>query len=261
MAHSFAGQTVLVTGASRGIGAATAVLFGELGAHVVINYREDEEGAAQTAQAVAEAGMTAGGKVTVLQGDVGSEADVERMMQAVADQSGPLRVLVHNAAAVNREHFLAATTADFDLMFGANVRGPFRMSQLAAQQMIAGGQGGSIIHISTILARQTIANRTLYSASKGALEALTRAMALDLAPHQVRVNAVAPGLIYTKALRDGIAALGEEKFVKHIPLSRFGHPREIAAVVAFLASDAASYITGAVVPVDGGLGVAEAGPK
>ena len=86
-------------------------------------------------------------------------------------------------------------------------------------------------------------------------------MALDLAAHHIRVNAIAPGLIYTKALRDGIAALGEENFVKYIPLGRFGNPREIATVAAFLASDDASYISGAVIPVDGGLGVLEAGPR
>ncbi len=172
-----------------------------------------------------------------------------------------MRVLVHNASAIDRSNFLSATPAQFDLMFDANVRGPYLMSQLAAQQMIAAGVGGSIIHISTILARQTIMNRTLYAATKGAQESLTRAMALDLAPYNIRVNAVAPGLIYTKALRDGMAALGEENFVKYIPFKRFGDPREIASVVAFLASDAASYITGALIPVDGGLGVAEAGPK
>ena len=127
--------------------------------------------------------------------------------------------------------------------------------------MIAAGVGGSIIHISTILARQTIMNRTLYAATKGALESLTRAMALDLAQHGIRVNAIAPGLIYTQALRTGMAKLGEENFVRYIPQQRFGDPREIASVVAFLASDAASYIPGALIPVDGGLGVAEAGPK
>ena len=118
-----------------------------------------------------------------LQGDAGSEEDVRRMLDTVGEQWGPVRVLVHNASAINRSYFLDATLEDFDLMFGANVRGPFLMSQLAAQQMIAAGVGGSIIHISTILARQTIQNRTLYAATKGALESLTRAMALDLARH------------------------------------------------------------------------------
>lgn len=256
-ANSFSGQVVLITGASRGIGAATAELFAEQGARVVVNYREDREGAEQRAASI----TASGGEALAIQADVGNEKDVQRLMDTVATQWGPVRVLVHNASAINRDHFLSATPEQFDMMFGANVRGPFLMSQLAAQQMIAAGMGGSIIHISTILARQTIEKRTLYAATKGALEALTRAMALDLARHHIRVNAVAPGLIYTKALRDGIAALGEEKFIKYIPLDRFGEPREIASVVAFLASDAASYITGALIPVDGGLGVLEAGPR
>ncbi len=253
----FTGQTVFITGASRGIGAATAQLFAASGARVVVNYREDRTGAEQVSAAIADAG----GQALMLQGDAGSEADVRRMMETVEAQWGPVRVLVHNASAINRTSFLDATLDHFDGMFAANVRGPFLMSQLAAQQMSAAGAGGSIIHISTILARQTIPNRTLYAATKGALEALTRAMALDLARHNIRVNAVAPGLIYTQALRDGISALGEENFTKFIPFTRFGKPEEIASVVAFLASDAASYITGALIAVDGGLGVAEAGPK
>ncbi len=253
----FTGQTVFITGASRGIGAATAQLFAGAGARVVVNYREDRAGAEQVTADI----TAAGGQAMSLQGDAGSEADVRRMLATVGAQWGPVRVLVHNASAINRSYFLDATLDDFDLMFGANVRGPFLMSQLAAQQMIAAGVGGTIIHISTILARQTIQNRTLYAATKGALESLTRAMALDLARHHIRVNAVAPGLIYTQALRDGIAALGEENFTKYVPFDRFGEPREIASTVAFLASEAASYITGVLVPVDGGLGVLEAGPK
>lgn len=256
-AFDFSNHTVLITGASRGIGAATAKLFARSGARVVVNYREDRAGAEQVAAEIA----AADGQAMVVQGDAGDENDVRRMMETVGAQWGPVRVLVHNASAINRSYFLDATLGDFDLMFGANVRGPYLMSQLAAQQMIAAGVGGSILFISSILARQTIPNRTLYAATKGALESLTRALALDLARHRIRVNAVAPGLIYTKALRDGISALGEENFTKYIPFERFGHPEEIASVVAFLASDAASYITGALIPVDGGLGVVEAGPK
>ena len=254
---SFPDQVVFITGASRGIGAATAQLFAEGGARVVVNYREDRPGADLVNAEI----TAAGGQALVIQGDVGREDDVRRMMDTVAATWGPVRVLVHNASAINRENFLAATLDGFDLMFDANVRGPYLMSQLMAQQVIAAGVNGSIIHISTILARQTIMNRTLYAATKGAVESLTRAMALDLAPYRIRVNAVAPGLIYTQALRDGISRFGEENFIKFIPWDRFGDPREIASTVAFLASDAASYITGALVPVDGGLGVLEAGPK
>ncbi|MBK8796774.1 MAG: glucose 1-dehydrogenase [Anaerolineales bacterium] len=253
----FTNQTVLITGGSRGIGAATAQLFAAAGARVVINYRADQSGAEQVSAEIA----AAGGQAMPLQGDAGHEDDVRRMMATVGKQWGPVRVLVHNASAIDRSPFLEATLDAFDGMFGANVRGPYLMSQLAAQQMVAQGTPGSIIHISTILARQTIQKRTLYAATKGALESLTRAMALDLAPHNIRVNAVAPGLIYTQALRDGIAALGEENFTKYIPFKRFGDAGELASVVAFLSSDAASYITGAVIPVDGGLGVVEAGPK
>ena len=256
-AFDFSDQTVLITGASRGIGAATAHLFAASGARVVVNYRADRAGAEEVRASIA----AAGGQAMLVQGDAGNVDDVRRMIATVGEQWGAVRVLVHNASAINRSAFLDATLDDFDGMFGANVRGPYLMSQLAAQQMIAAGAGGSIIHISTILARQTIQKRTLYAATKGALESLTRAMALDLAPHHIRVNAVAPGLIDTQALRDGISALGEENFTKYIPFKRFGKAEEIASAVAFLASDAASYITGAVIPVDGGLSVAEAGPK
>jgi NAD(P)-dependent dehydrogenase (short-subunit alcohol dehydrogenase family) len=256
-AFTFDGRVVLITGASRGIGAATARLFAASGARVVVNYREDRPGAEGVCQAI-EAG---GGQALLLQGDVGCVDDVRRMIDTVVAAWGPIGVLVHNASAPDRSSFLEATLDQFDLMFGANVRGPYLMSQLVTRHMIAAGIAGSIIHISTILARQTIPSRTLYASSKGAIESLTRAMALDLAPHHIRVNAIAPGLIYTGALKAGMVEAGEENFVKYVPLQRFGDPNEIASVVAFLASDAASYITGVVLGVDGGLGVLEAGPR
>lgn len=254
---SFTDQVVLISGASRGIGAATAHLFATSGARVVVNYREDREGAERVCHDI-EAG---GGRALMVQGDVGCVDDVRRMIDTVVAAWGPIAVLVHNASAPDRSSFLDATLDQFDLMFGANVRGPYLMSQLVTRHMIAAGIAGCIIHISTILARQTIPSRTLYASSKGAIESLTRAMALDLAPHHIRVNAIAPGLIYTGALKAGMVEAGEENFVKYVPLQRFGDPNEIASVVAFLASDAASYITGVVLGVDGGLGVLEAGPR
>ncbi len=255
--YAFQDQTVFISGASRGIGAATARLFGASGARVVINYREDREGA----ESVARELQACGGQALVQQGDVGSVDDVQRMLEAVSAAWGPVTVLVHNASAPDRSGFLDASLDQFDLTYAANVRGPFAMSQMVARNMIAANVAGCIIHISSILARQTIPNRTLYASSKGAIESLTRAMALDLAPHGIRVNAIAPGLIYTNALKAGMVAMGEENFVRYIPLKRFGDPDEIARVVAFLASDAASYITGTLISVDGGLGVLEAGPR
>ncbi|MBL8093648.1 MAG: SDR family oxidoreductase [Anaerolineales bacterium] len=255
--YAFQDQTVFISGASRGIGAATARLFGASGARVVVNYREDRD----SAESVAHDIQSGGGQALVLQGDVGSVADVQRMLEGVTAAWGPVTVLVHNASAPDRSGFLDATLDQFDLTYAANVRGPFAMSQVVARNMIAAGVAGCIIHISSILARQTIPNRTLYASSKGAIESLTRAMALDLAPHGIRVNAIAPGLIYTNALKAGMAALGEDNFVRYIPLKRFGDPDEIARVVAFLASESASYITGTLINVDGGLGVLEAGPR
>ena len=249
VSFDFTDQTVLITGASRGIGAATAQLFAQSGARVVVNYRADQAGAEQVSAAI----TAAGGQAMPMQGDAGNVDDVRRMMATVGKQWGPVRVLVHNASAINRAYFLDATLDDFDGMFGANVRGPYLMSQLAAQQMIAAGAGGSIIHISTILAQLTIQNRTLYAATKGALESLTRAMALDLARHNIRVNAVAPGYVKTKFS----SVIWQNPHVyaavkARIPQGRMAEPEELTGVMLYLASDAASFTTGAVFTVDGG---------
>lgn len=254
--NDFADRVVLVTGSSRGIGAASALEFARRGAHVIVNYREDQQGAESVAAQIA----AAGGRATIMQADVGVEADVRRLVDAIGSTVGPLRVVVHNASPGNRAPFLDVALADFDAMFNGIVRGPFLLSQMAARQMIAAGAGGAIVHVSTILARLAIPKRTLYIAAKNAIEGLTRAMALDLVEHNIRVNTISPGLIYTEALKANMAALGEDKFTPYIPGRRFGTAEEVAAAIVFLASDAASYITGALVPVDHGLGVREAGP-
>ena len=252
----FSGQVVLVTGASRGIGAATANEFARHGAQVVVNYRADREGAESVAAEITQSG----GRAVLMQADVGSEPDIRRMMQHIAAELGPLRVVVHNATGTNRDHFLDVTLDQLDVMWATNVRGPFLISQLAARQMIAAGKGGSILHVSSILAQLTIENRSIYAMTKSALEGLTRSMALDLADYGIRVNTVAPGLIDTQALRDGIANVGEV-IKTFIPGGEFGTVAEVARVIVFLASDAASYINGALIPVDRGLGIREAGPK
>ena len=252
----FEGRTVLITGASRGIGAAAAVAFAAEGAKVAVNYRTDEAGAIATCDII----RATGGIAQRFPADVGDPTAVAAMAATVEAALGPVDVLVNNAAAIHRGTFVDVSLDDFDQVWHTNVRGLFYLSQLVARGMVQ-RRRGVIIHISSILASLAVPTRTAYCASKGAIEALTRAMALDLAPHGVRVNAIAPGLIATDALFAGFRDAEVQAAVQqYIPGGRFGLPEELAAAIAFLASDDASYLNGAIVPVDGGLGGREAGP-
>ncbi|HLE28200.1 MAG TPA: 3-oxoacyl-ACP reductase family protein [Anaerolineales bacterium] len=256
MTGQFAGQVVLVTGASRGIGQATAIAFAREGAHVVVNYRSDEAGAQKTLADI----QAAGGRAAALPADVGQAAQIEQLVEQVEREIGPIHVLVNNAAAFNRKTFLDVTLADLDEVWATNVRGLFYLSQLTATRMAARRQG-CIIHLSSILAQLAVPSRTAYCAAKGAVESLTRAMALDLAPRRVRVNAVSPGLIRTEALLAGMSDPERQAAVQeYIPEGRFGEAEEVAQAILFLASDAARYINGVVLSVDGGLGAREAVP-
>lgn len=254
-ATRFMDRVAVVTGASRGIGAATARVFAAGGARVAINYRADEDGAAATL-----AGIEAdGGTGMLVQADVAAPGDAPRLVAEVEAGLGPIDVLVNNAAAFDRSSFLDADLDMLDRVLATNVRGLFALSQLVARSMAARG-GGAIVNISSILASLAVPARTVYCASKGAVESLTRAMAVDLAEHGVRVNAVAPGLISTQALLAGMPDPALQAAIQsYIPGGRFGEPEEVAAVVAFLASDDARYVNGTIVGVDAGLGGREAG--
>ena len=247
-------QSILVTGASRGIGAATAKMFARAGYRVIVNYRSDEVGARDVAQAI-EAER---GQVVLAQADVADPAACARMLAEV----GPIDVLVNNAAQFDRAAFVEVAPTDVQRILNANVLGPFVLSQRVAHNLIARGQSGSIIHISSVLAQHAFENRSAYIASKGAIEALTRAMAIELAPHDIRVNCIAPGLIATEAL---LVALQDAQALAAttdlIPFGRLGQPDEIAEAALFLASPAARYITGAILPVDGGVAARESSPR
>lgn len=252
----FSGQVVLVTGASRGIGRATAEQFHLRGASVAVNYCRDAAGASQTVEAIQKSGGTA----LPIQADVAVPGDCERLVATVEGELGPIQVLVNNAAVFQRIPFLELTLEEFDRLMTANLRGVFYLSQLAARKMAVRGRG-CIIHISSILAREAILERAAYCASKGALESLTRAMAVDLSRYNIRVNAIAPGLIETGGLLDSFRDGEEAANVRqYIPGGRFGSPEEIAQAVVFLSSDAASYINGAVIPVDSAMSIIEPGP-
>jgi NAD(P)-dependent dehydrogenase (short-subunit alcohol dehydrogenase family) len=253
----FADRTVIVTGASRGIGAATARAFSAEGARVAINYRSDHAGAQGVKDELDAAGATA----AIFQADMGIEADVDRLVSEVEAQLGPVSILVNNAAMMERTSFLDVSLDDFEAVWRANVRGPFQLSQRVAAAMVRRGEGGVIVHLSSILARLAVNNRTAYIASKGAIEGLTRAMALDLAPHGIRVNAVAPGLVATEALLAGMPDPALQAAIqRYIPGGRFGRPEELTAAILFAASPEGSYMNGSIIAVDAGLGGREAGP-
>ena len=252
----FEGQTVLVTGSSRGIGASTAIAFAAEGARVAVNYRRDEPGAVATRQAIVDAGRTA----EVFQADIGNEVDVARLAREVESSLGPVSILVNNAALIDRSSMFELSLEAFDTVWHANVRGLLQLSQLVAPGMVERGTG-AIVHVSSILARLGVMNRSAYIASKGAVEGLTRAMALELGPKGVRVNAVAPGLIATEALLAGMRDEAVQTAVqRHVPEGRFGRPDEITAAILFAASSEASYLNGAVIGVDGALGARESTP-
>ena len=252
----FEGETVLITGASRGIGAATAQAFAAEGARVAVNYRSDSDGAAATRRAIADAGGTA----EVFQADVGHEADVARLAQEVEASLGAVSILVNNAALIDRSSLFDLSLDAFDTVWKANVRGLLQLSQLVAPAMVERGRG-AIVHVSSILARLAVVNRCAYIASKGAVEGLTRAMALELGPKGVRVNAVAPGLIATEALLAGMRDPEVQAAIqRHIPVGRFGRPDEIAAAILFAASPEASYLNGTIIGVDAALGARESTP-
>ena len=252
----FTEQVVIVTGSSRGIGQATAIAFAREGAHVIVNYYASKDGARKTVEQIEADGAGSG---AIVQADVGTVEGCQRLV-AAAEEAGSIAVLVNNAAGFNHDAFLDVSMEAFDRIWRINVRGVYYLSQLVARTMVAGG-AGTIIHVSSILAQQAIPRRSAYCASKGAVEALTRAMALDLAPHNVRVNAVSPGLIKTEAMMDGFANSDVlDSMRSHIPSRRFGDPEEMAQAILFLASDEASYINGIVLPVDSALGAREASP-
>ncbi len=244
----FEGKSVLVTGAQQGIGRAVAIAFAEAGADVAVNYLDDKAAADGVAQAVRQRGR----KATVLQADVGVVAEAGSLVARTVEALGGIDVLVNNAGVFPRVALLDMKESDWDHVHGINLKGSFFCAQAAARAMIARGRGGSIIN----MASQAIAGRGArsvhYSASKGGVVAMTRAMALELASHGIRVNAIAPGTTDTAQPRYGASEEQLQAFAKTLPLGRMAQPEEIAGVAVFLASDAASYMIGQTVHVNGG---------
>jgi NAD(P)-dependent dehydrogenase (short-subunit alcohol dehydrogenase family) len=242
----FDGQVAIVTGSSRGIGKGIAMRLAREGMRVVINSRTPEAVEKTTAEL-----RDLGADVLAVPADVGRTDDVDKLFDETLRAYGTVNLLVNNAASLRRMHFFEVDEALLDLQLTDNIRGPFVCAYRAAKVMRDSG-GGNIIHISSVGGLRAHWRGLPYDLTKGALDAMTRAMALELAAHGIRVNGIAPGAIDTQR-RHPSGDPGQESVTRRVPLGRFGTPLEIGSVVAFLASADASYITGQIIYVDGGI--------
>lgn len=244
-------ELALVTGGSRGIGRATAHLLSQAGYRVAINYRQR---AAEAQQVVAEIAAQ-GGSAFAVQADIADETQVIALFNQL-DREGTLRVLVNNAGILFTQCRVEDLTAErIQRVFATNVTGTFICCREAVKRMSTqhGGQGGAIINVSSAAARTGSPNEYVdYAASKGAMDTLTRGLALEVATQGIRVNGVRPGPVYTDMHADGGEPQRVDRVAGAIPMGRGGQPEEVAQAVLWLASEAASYVTGTLIDVTGG---------
>lgn len=248
MSQPLQGKAAIVTGASKGIGAAIAIHLARAGAAVVVNYSSSRAGAERV---VAEI-TGSGGRAVAIQADMAREADVVRLFAETAKALGRLDVLVNNAGIYDFQPLENVTREHFYRHFDVNVLGLLLAAREAAARM--GPDGGSIINISSVVARSAVAGAAVYSATKGAVDALTRALAAELGPRRIRVNSINPGMVET----EGVRAAGfdnadlRRQVQARTPLGRIGQPDDVAPAAVFLASDEAGWITGETLFICGG---------
>ncbi len=242
------GKAAIVTGAGSGIGEATAKRFAAEGARVVVS---DVDGA--RAKATADAIARSGGAATAIAADVSRSADVQTLVENAYAAYGRIDILMNNAGIFTATPFLEITEAEWDRVIDTNVKGMFLVGQAVARRMAQDGKGGCIVNMSSINAVLAIPTAVPYSVSKGGVKQLTGAMAIALAPHRIRVNAIGPGTVVTGMTREMVANPDTLRAIlSRTPLGRLCQPEEIANIALFLASDEASYITGATIYADGG---------
>jgi glucose 1-dehydrogenase len=245
-------KVAIVTGAGQGIGRACAERLAEEGACVVVSDIDDTRGHAAVAALKA-----AGRDAVYVHCNVAERLDVHNLVAKALEAYGRVDVLINNAGVIDTADFLDLSIDEFDRVMSVNLRGAFLVAQACARQMVrqvqAGDKPGSIVNMSSANAHFALADHVAYTVSKGGLGQLTKAAALSLAKHKIRVNAIGPGTIATelvKAVADNPAAM--KRILSRTPLGRVGEPSEVAAIAAFLASDDASYITGQTIFPDGG---------
>lgn len=245
-------RVALVTGSSRGIGAATALRLAGYGYRVCINYRADEAAATTVLEQVEQAGA----KGMLVRADVGNEAEVIRLFRAIDDQFGQLTALVNNAGILMQQTTIEGLESErVASILKTNVTGTILCCREAVKRMAArhGGNGGAIVNVSSVAARTGSPGEYIdYAASKGAVDSITRGLAREVAAERVRVNAVRPGFINTGMHADGGEPDRVQRLAPSIPLGRGGEAAEIAELIAWLLSDAASYVTGSIIDAAGG---------
>ena len=246
--YDFSGQVAVITGAARGVGRAMVESFAAAGAHVVAADR-DEPGLAQTCAPYGDA-------VLAVTADVSTEEGAARIIDGAAGRFGTLSICVNNAAVAPHTSLLEETVQVWDTVYAVNCRGTFLMTQLAGRAMIAQGQGGRIVNFSSGVSSRGSAGAAAYASSRAATESFSRVAAVELAAYGILVNCVSPGLIDTQPKPlPPVMAESLSRRIPALPLARPGEPQEVVNAVMWLCSDAASYMTGTVVHVDGGAGV------
>lgn len=249
MSLKLEGKVAVVTGASKGIGTAIAIDLAAAGAKVTVNYASDKEGAEKTVNHI----KANGGEAIAVQGSVANAEDVVQLFNETVKAYGKVDILVNNAGVYAFQALEDITVEEYNRQFGINVLGPILASKEALKYIPE--TGGSIINISSVVAVSPTANAAVYSSTKGALDTLTRALADELAPKNIRVNTVSPGLTATEGgANAGIKGSDFEKaIIDRTPLGRIGQPEDIAKAVTFLASDDAAWITGERINAAGGI--------
>lgn len=242
------GKVAVVTGASKGIGAAIAERFGAEGASVVVHYASDRQGAEKVVAAIEKAG----GKAAAVQGDLSKPEEVAKVFKAAGERFGKVDVLVNNAGVYEFLPVGQVNAAHFHRLFDLNVLGLLLATQEAVKQM--NGGGGSVINISSVVGETAVANGSVYSATKAAVDAITQSLAQELGPRGIRVNSLQPGVTAT----EGFYAMGENKAFTELalsrtPLGRLGQATDIAGAALFLATEDSGWVTGAEILVNGGL--------
>lgn len=246
---TLAGKTALVTGSTRGIGRATALELARSGANVVVNYRGSAEAAHDVQSLIEEQG----GKAIAIGADVSQSAEIDRLFATIGETFGAVDILVNNAGLTRDNLLMRISEADWDVVLATNLKSTYLCAKAALRGMLR-ARWGRIVNVSSIVGIAGNAGQTNYAAAKAGVIALTKSLAQEVGSRGITVNAVAPGFIETEMTANLPEAL-RQRMLDHVALGRAGTPEDVAAVISFLCTPAAGYVTGQVLVVDGGMGL------